>query len=73
MKENRVIFLALFLSSALLNISVSSAQDTPNPPHSEQISAPACQSPPDWDTARATTCPEAEIAAWLDDIKHWRA
>ncbi len=73
MKDNQLILLALFLSFALLNISTSSAQDTPNPPHSEQISAPACQSPPDWDTARATTCTQAEIAAWLDDIKHWRA
>ncbi len=64
-------FLALFLSLALL--ATSSAQDTPNPPHSEQISAPACQSPPDWDTARAATCTRSEIAAWLDDIRHWRA
>ncbi|MGA7295473.1 MAG: SUMF1/EgtB/PvdO family nonheme iron enzyme [Terriglobales bacterium] len=67
MKKNRVIPFVLF---GLL--AISSAQDTANPPHTEQIPPPACQSVPDWDSTRAATCTKAEIADWLDDIKHWR-
>ena len=65
------ITLALILS-CFLSFSCS-AQEAANAPHGEQISAPACQSPPDWDTARAATCTKAEISEWLTDIKHWRA
>lgn len=53
--------------------AVSFAQDSANPPHGEQISAPACEATPDWDTARAATCTKAEIEEWRDDMKHWRA
>jgi gamma-glutamyl hercynylcysteine S-oxide synthase len=53
--------------------STISAQDAANAPHGEQIGAPACEAPPDWDSARAATCTRDEIADWLADIKHWRA
>ena len=49
------------------------AQDAANSPHSEQIPPPACQSVPDWDSARAATCTRSDIAEWLKDIVHWRA
>jgi formylglycine-generating enzyme required for sulfatase activity len=51
----------------------SLAQDASTTPHGEQIAGPPCQSPPDWDSARAATCTKAEIADWLADIKHWRS
>ena len=70
MKRIPSIFLALSLP--LLALSAV-AQDATNPPHGEQIPAPACQSVPDWDTARASTCTKADIADWLKEIKHWRA
>ena len=59
----------------LLMLAFSSlfAQDAANPPHSEQIPPPACQSLPDWDSARAATCTKSDIAEWLKDITHWRA
>jgi len=71
MKLNCGFILLLFLPFLLP--AISSAQDAQSPPHSEQISAPPCQSVPDWDTTRAVTCTKAEITDWLDDIKHWRA
>jgi len=64
------ILLALSLS---LFVRPIFAQDAANAPHGEQIPAPACQSVPDWDSARAATCTRADIAEWLNDIKHWRA
>ncbi|MFY9647809.1 MAG: formylglycine-generating enzyme family protein [Terriglobales bacterium] len=69
MKLNRVIpaFFLTFIVAA-----VTHAQDAASPTHSEQISAPACQSVPDWDSARAATCTKGAIGDWLDDIRHWR-
>jgi hypothetical protein len=72
MKYGRTILFA-FISSSLFMLALASAQDTPNPPHGEQITGPACQVIPDWDSARAATCTKADIADWLSDIKHWRA
>jgi gamma-glutamyl hercynylcysteine S-oxide synthase len=62
-----VLFLSLLLSS------LSFAQDSSTPPKGEQIPGPACDSVPDWDTARASTCTKAEVDQWLSDIKHWRS
>jgi len=70
MKSVPAILLALCLRILVLP---AFAQDSPNSPRGEQISAPACQSVPDWDTARAATCTKADIVEWLKDIKHWRA
>jgi hypothetical protein len=46
---------------------VARAQD------SQQIPGPRCYFVPDWNTPRASLCTPAETAAWLADIKHWRA
>ncbi len=72
MKRVQSILLAV-IPSLLFVLPPASAQDTPNPPHGEQITGPACQVIPDWDSARAATCTKADIADWLNDIKHWRA
>jgi formylglycine-generating enzyme required for sulfatase activity len=61
-----VVLLSLFARATF-------AQDAANAPHSEQIPAPACQSIPDWDSARAAACTKSDIADWLSDIEHWRA
>ena len=67
-------FFVLLCSVLLFILSISSfAQDSVNRPRGEQISGPPCTSPPDWDSARASTCTKAEISDWLADIKHWRA
>jgi formylglycine-generating enzyme required for sulfatase activity len=61
-----VLFFSLILPTTFL------AQDSSTHPQGEQIPAPACQSIPDWDSVRASTCTKADIASWLSDIKHWR-
>ncbi|MDV6330818.1 formylglycine-generating enzyme family protein [Asticcacaulis sp. 201] len=38
----------------------------------QQISGPACNTPPAWNEDRRYACSEAERAAWLADIRHWR-
>jgi len=68
----RIPTILLALSLAPLALPSMFAQDAANPPHSEQIAAPACQSIPDWDSARAATCTKTDIGDWLNDIKHWR-
>lgn len=66
MKLSHVFILLCFASASF-------AQDAVSPPHGEQISAPACEATPDWDTARAATCMKAEIEEWREDMKHWRS
>ncbi len=70
MKHSAMLFVPLF---ALLVPNTVPAQDASTHIQGEQIPAPPCQSLPDWDSTRAATCTKADIAAWLDDIKHWRA
>jgi len=38
----------------------------------QQIAGPACGAPPAWNEQRHDGCSEAERAAWLADIRHWR-
>ncbi len=70
MKYSAMLFALLF---ALLAPSTVPAQDASTHIQGEQISAPPCQSVPDWDSTRAATCTRDDIASWLGDIKHWRA
>jgi gamma-glutamyl hercynylcysteine S-oxide synthase len=62
-----VLITATFVSIAIC------AQDTSSPPNGEQIPGPECAKPTEWNAAnKPRTCTRAEIAAWLDDIHHWR-
>jgi gamma-glutamyl hercynylcysteine S-oxide synthase len=69
----RIQSILISLALCIFALLRASAQDAVNAPHGEQIPLPVCDAVPDWDTARASTCTKAEIAAWLDDIRHWRA
>lgn len=59
--------------AAMFSASSSSAQDTSLQMRGEQIDGPACASLPEW-YLRAPTgrCTQAQIDAWLTDMRHWR-
>ena len=48
------------------------AQDTNYPPQGQQIPGPTCYYVPAWNTDRAKVCDPAELAAWRQDLRHWR-
>jgi gamma-glutamyl hercynylcysteine S-oxide synthase len=56
-----------------LFLTAGHAQDTSFAPVWEQIPGPDCAPVPQWNSsAKPKTCSRAEIASWLDDIRHWR-
>ncbi len=63
----------LVLVAVTALITAGRAQDTSFPPVWEQIPGPDCAPVPQWNaTAKPKTCSRAEIAGWLEDIRHWR-
>jgi formylglycine-generating enzyme required for sulfatase activity len=52
---------------------IAHAQDTALQVKTEQIEGPACAHIPTWqDNAPPRPCHDSELAAWLQDARHWR-